>query len=765
MKLFTRIAGALALALISPAPAFAQTVLRSQTVSYDNIAALEAVPFARFQAGAAVIISESGRAGKFIKVTSNESALATADPDQCVFIASPQDATGASGGYVREDWLKDPDTVNVLWCGAQADFVTATQSGTDNASIFNNASALASGVIVPDGFYKLGSTWNINQVGATIKGGNRNTTGLYISHTNGCGVMLDGRLWEMHDLGIYSTDARWASTDYANDHQLCVGDPLDAPGGSLTTHTQSRLTRMNIFGGPGDGVHWIGTGSNSEISQSQISYNKRNGILLDDGSSDGFSSTSRNGIMNLNMLNLKDNGGYAIAATAPISGSGTAYRTIIDNAEIGNNAWNFATLNTAFPGEYVNANVYIRGQQVEVRTGGIGDTNWNGVSMESASSAGSADGNARCRHATATNYPTCTGGGKAAAGNEIYIDGASSQTKISQTRLLGPTADDTQDAVPPIYIAGSQESIIIENPYVTGTPDFVIETQNNVKGLVVMMGSNEVGDVSVGWNTAPIKVGGSATTGVVMMEGDVYTLTSDSTTIIPYLRRLPTVKNGTATIASGVATYNAQYLSLTPQGGSPGTDILDAVTGGHTGDLLVLQLADNNDTITINDRSGVTGEFWTNGDLTLEYVTDKAFFVYNSTSWDLVGTNFNFRPSLQGKAVNSVTIDSASDSDGVITVLGSVIEVDTESSAASDNLGCLVGGEIGDIIILHQTDNARDVIYLDAANLTGGCSVGAAMSLASSANRGSTPGGDLQDQLMLVKVSSTAWREVSWTDN
>lgn len=134
-----RLAAALAAALISLAPAYGQTVLRSQTISYDNIAALEAVPFARFQAGAAVIIADGGRAGTFIKVTGNESALATADPGKCVFIPSPQDGTGASGGWMREDWRNSKGVVRAEWCGAVAD------NSTDDSTAINRCLSLTEG--------------------------------------------------------------------------------------------------------------------------------------------------------------------------------------------------------------------------------------------------------------------------------------------------------------------------------------------------------------------------------------------------------------------------------------------------------------------------------------------------------------------------------------------------------------------------------------------------------------------------------------------
>lgn len=94
MKFTARLAVALAAALFSIAPAHAQKVLRSQTISYDNITALEAVPFARFEVGAQVLISDGEKSGLFIKVTTDHSdatgdGLVGDDPSKCVFIPSP----------------------------------------------------------------------------------------------------------------------------------------------------------------------------------------------------------------------------------------------------------------------------------------------------------------------------------------------------------------------------------------------------------------------------------------------------------------------------------------------------------------------------------------------------------------------------------------------------------------------------------------------------------------------------------------------------
>lgn len=168
---FKAILASLAAALFAIAPAHAQQVLRSQTVSFDNYAALEAVPFSRFQAGAAVIIAEQGRAGVFIKVTSNQSTLTTADPGKGVFIPSPQDATGASGGYIRLDYLNNPAIARAAWFGAVGD------GTTDDSTAINRCLSVTTGEChLSAKAFATGTTKITIGAGKTLVGDNSNTS-------------------------------------------------------------------------------------------------------------------------------------------------------------------------------------------------------------------------------------------------------------------------------------------------------------------------------------------------------------------------------------------------------------------------------------------------------------------------------------------------------------------------------------------------------------------------------------------------------------
>ena len=151
MKFIRQVAALAIVAMALIAPAHAQKVLRSQTVSYDNIAALEAVPFTRFEAGAQVLISDGAKAGLFIKVTTDHSdatgdGLVGDDPSKCVFIPSPQDTDGSSGGWIRPEYLRNPKSINPGWCGATFGSDVSDSVATANAAALEAANVLLTNI-------------------------------------------------------------------------------------------------------------------------------------------------------------------------------------------------------------------------------------------------------------------------------------------------------------------------------------------------------------------------------------------------------------------------------------------------------------------------------------------------------------------------------------------------------------------------------------------------------------------------------------------
>lgn len=679
---FARIGAALAAALFSLAPiaAYAQSVLASQTVTFENYTALKAVPFARFTTYKPSVIIRGTRGGLFEVVTSNQSALRTLDPQECVFIPSPQDTSGASGGYVRKAWYENGESyVDVTWCGAVADWNSGAQTGTDNAAAIEAAYDLALNVFVPSGSYRVASQLDFDRTaGAKIIGEDRNTTAFVATATSGCAVYLAGRLWTFTDLSVYAGDARWAETDY-DEHGICVGSAADGDSASAATHTQSYMARVNVYNQPGDGIHWIGTSSNSVIEQVQVSGNKRNGMMLS-----GDTSGARFGIMNINNISAKDNGGYAIALGIDHASAGTpstGYRVQIDNPELGNNAWNYSALATAFGhAQYENASVYLRCQQCSIANGGIGDTAYNGTTVES--SPGLSSSGARTA--------------KASPGNAIWIDSASTQIAIRENRFLMPASF---SSVSPIYSEGGASGIHVVLPYLNGLPNYILETSTNVKGIYVEVGEDLLDDATLGWDNSPIDVG-TGSTGILVMEDVVYkidpTVANDYITVAGSLG----ANDASDTISSGVIAYERPYMVVTPESGT--ADTLDEITGGSTGDLLVLGVT-SGDTITFSNNVG-TNKMWLGSDLVIDDATSKLVLMKVGNVWHKLALAMNSgRFALGGVETDEIASDT-------IDYLAPFMQIDVEGGVAtSDNLDCIVGGQRGDILVLRTTSGARNV--------------------------------------------------------
>jgi len=89
-------------------------------------------------------------------------------------------------------------------------------------------------------------------------------------------------------------------------------------------------------------------------------------------------------------------------------------------------------------------------------------------------------------------------------------------------------------------------------------------------------------------------------------------------------------------------------------------------------------------------------------------------------------------------------------SSGEIRIKRHFHRVDTEGGAATDDLDTISGGSVGDTIVLQTLVDSRDVTVKDSAtlNLAGDFTLG-----------------DTKDKIMLIKISTTTWDEISRSDN
>lgn len=411
MKFTTRIAVALAAALFSVAPVHAQQVLRSQTVSFDNIAALEAVPFARFQNGAAVIISADGRAGTFIKTTSDISALVTADPQQCVAVASPQTTDGTAGGYVRQSWLEEEKIINVNWCGADgndnaaaaAANVTAIQAAIDLAEADISSSGKG-GVVLARGHFILNATLTIDGEGVTIDGlitsniidrsGHPDQAStLEFENTTGDGVRCYVSSCTIRNLRIGSSAARIAASASATANGIRF-EAVDTDDAANRVNLPT-LENVQVLQHPGSGVALIGDTVGARFSSVMATNNQRHGIVIDRGDETSRVNLTqggtaiRPGIINIIHSRVSDNDGHGIKIGSTSSGVNTPYRVYILGMESFRNALSAGSREGAFdfwahgeninvvhsavsgrdavPNENVNSGVYVAGRNISLQ--------------------------------------------------------------------------------------------------------------------------------------------------------------------------------------------------------------------------------------------------------------------------------------------------------------------------------------------------------------------------------------------------------------
>jgi len=124
------------------------------------------------------------------------------------------------------------------------------------------------------------------------------------------------------------------------------------------------------------------------------------------------------------------------------------------------------------------------------------------------------------------------------------------------------------------------------------------------------------------------------------------------------------------------------------------------------------------------------------------------------------GGIFGRNPTLNDVSVERLTLQGVANNDevvissGVITINSSSISVDTEGSAASDDLDTINGGLVGQTLILRASNNSRTVVVKDGA---GNIELAGDFSLT-----------QIRDCIFLlcIAVSGTYhWIEVSRSDN
>lgn len=392
--------------LILSTQAQAQRVLRSQTVSFDNYTALKAVPEARFSAGHAAIVSDTNRSGMFIYVTTDQTTLATADPQECVFV--DPDGDPSNGGWVRESWLEEKRKVSISDCGAVPDDqssgvqtanVTAAQAAIDLIAYDLGNTQRGGEVFIAGAFYLNGgltiasASENINIKGLGVReveqpwslswdagaGLGGNPTGVFynpgpsaliFSHTTGDAIRVQARTFRLHGVEIMGTFGRF------NGGGTGSGIRCEAEDSPSVLLFNCNLSNFISALHPEDGVQIVGFGNVHEIADFNTSRNGRHGIVVDRGYINNRTNiVGFTGQVDIRRGVVYSNKSHGIVIGAP-DASGThagPYRIKIFDVDSSDNAyWPTATRysertdTTPDPDEVRYADMYIDGENVTI---------------------------------------------------------------------------------------------------------------------------------------------------------------------------------------------------------------------------------------------------------------------------------------------------------------------------------------------------------------------------------------------------------------
>lgn len=156
------------------------------------------------------------------------------------------------------------------------------------------------------------------------------------------------------------------------------------------------------------------------------------------------------------------------------------------------------------------------------------------------------------------------------------------------------------------------------------------------------------------------------------------------------------------TISGGAITGDKTLVTVDTEG-SAATDDLDTISSPSNGDFMMIKIANNSRVVKLRNNGGGSGNIRTyhGSDLILSNTNQIASLVYNGSNWIVLPNHL----SATGFTWQAGTISS-----GALTYTSSYMSVDTEASAATDDLDTISGGVFGSILILSTSNNSRDVV-------------------------------------------------------
>lgn len=155
------------------------------------------------------------------------------------------------------------------------------------------------------------------------------------------------------------------------------------------------------------------------------------------------------------------------------------------------------------------------------------------------------------------------------------------------------------------------------------------------------------------------------------------------------------------TISGGAITGDKTLVTVDTEA-SAATDDLDTISSPTSGDLMMIKIANNSRVVTLRNNGGGTGNIRTyHGlNLILNNTNQIATLIYNGSNWIVLPLHFS---------ATTFVFQAATIATGAITYTSSYMTVDTEASAATDDLDTISGGALGAFLILSTSSNSRDV--------------------------------------------------------
>lgn len=558
-------------------------------------------------AGAARTLALDGRTGTWIRTTTDYDTLEDVDTAECVFRPDPTDTTGASGGWIRADYLEGAD-INPRWCGFGASGNTATQE----ANALNNALAVAGQMVLELVDKKQG------------------TPTAHVKVSRGDYTLRPGIVKNRH------------------------GVVLDLGGATL--RAESSQTGALITNSYEDGTD-CGALTSSQFCETNGAI-VRNGYLVGDASANFAYDATAGQIGILTTRNVRDGGCENVIAYRFDTGyfyDGTFGFRHVDCSAYSSGSTDADDMSAGLVIHNGTASEVVRGRNdfsngdgnIVVdgdENGGTAALKFIGVISQGANKSGMVLRDVDHVIVDGGDFENNDNGDNDVA--EILIDrtisGRNGQVTIKNTNFIRTGTDDDSQA--PVISADNVESLnvidVFARDQVDGDYTYIVDFTVGC-GRYHVTGYFRVNEGSSGVTNGHGSCDYGGTVDVSYYDGTQgYVVNHDSQDINSDLVDpgfLRTANYGTLTIASGVVTVTGSMHKIDTEA-SAGTDDLDTINGGTEGDWLILHSATSSRDPTIKHGTGNI-RLPSGSDFTMNTSSDWCLLYRQNTNY--IGTCFD----------------------------------------------------------------------------------------------------------------------------